>query len=716
VTDMQVLMDMIEPYTATLGEQLFKPWPAPLPHAIGLKKVEQQSRIPREMDQPSYGWLNCPIGLVDLPAEQKQEPWFIDMARQGGHVMVAGASGAGKSNFLRTLIMSLAQTHSPSQLHFYLIDFGGQALRVFEKLPHVGGLYNEADDDYIRRLLRKLNGIIEERKEFCMTNQIDDFLAYQRKRQDNPLLSPLPAVVLVIDRFIDFKQAYDREMDLLLSIARYGRTYGVYLVLSVDRPVAVPMQLMSLIELRIGLRVVELSDSLILLGKNDAGHIDPAQPGRGYKRGKTLEEIHIALPFDSDDDDEQSRLLDEWSATMARTLKVDKLHKAQPIRLLPEYVRADYFLMDIISSMSMQQKTEPAVVPQIRLGIEDFSLSPISVELNNDTPHMIVAGGPGSGRTTVLQTCLLMLASPGYRNAKIVLVDFRRGSRLFLRLPTVWAYADTEQRLIAVVDTLKQELRTRVTQMQEELKRMEETDDDDLSSLRMDPIIILIDDYEQLGALAKNPLLDLKEFLLQARDLNLHIIVAGSPADIMRSDALLQQVRACRLGLILGADPNDPQILGVRMSDLPPGRGNLVRRNQRSLIQVAHLASDNMLTWVTRLIQAYTAFVPPNPPALKVPVLELPEAKVVSSEPPTTKVVEPVLPAKTAAPEPPTTEAVPSKRSAARGALSKRPATKAVPPERPEREISPKVRRVQGSRKSPSIQRDEKTLDATVSV
>jgi DNA segregation ATPase FtsK/SpoIIIE, S-DNA-T family len=615
VTDMQVLMDMLEPYTATLGEQLFKPWPAPLPHAIGLNEVERQSRVPKANNQPLYGWLNCPVGLIDLPTEQKQEPWFIDMARQGGHVLVAGASGAGKSVFLRTLIMSLAQTHTPSQLHFYLIDFGGQALRPFEKLPHVGGLYNESDDDYIRRLLRKLNGIIEERKEFCMTNQIDDFLAYQRKRQENPLLAELPAVVLVIDRFIDFKQAYDKEMDLLLSIARYGRTYGVYLILSADRPVGIPMQLMSLIELRIGLRVVELSDSLILLGKNDAGHIDPALPGRGYKRGKTLEEVHIALPFDSADDDEQSSMLDEWTATMARTLKVDKQHKAQPIRLLPEYVRADYFLMDIISSMSMQQKIEPARIPQIRLGIEDFSLSPISVELNDEMPHMMVVGGPGSGRTTVVQTSLLMLASPNYRNAKVILVDFRRSSRPFRRLPTVWMYADTEERLIDVVNTLKQELQTRVTQMRAEFTRMEEADDDDLTNLHMDPIIIAIDDYEQLAALAKNPLLDLREFLLQARDLNLHIIVTGSPADIMRSDALLQQVRACRHGLILGADPNDQQILGVRMSDLPPGRGYLVRRNQRNLIQVAHLATSNMLPWLTRLVQAYAAFAPSELPA-----------------------------------------------------------------------------------------------------
>lgn len=617
MTDMFVLMSLLEPYQETVGAELFKPWPAPLPHAISLEKARSQTGLSvsgfhEESEYPLCGWLNCLVGLIDLPAEQRQVPWFIDMPHTGGHIIVAGSSGTGKSFFLRTLIMSLAQSHTPAQLHFYLIDYGGQALRVFEKLPHVGGIFNESNDDYIRRLLHQLQGIIEERRQFFMTNQIDDFSSYQRRRSDkSSSLAELPAVVLVIDRFIEFKQAYDKELELVLSIARHGRTYGIYMVLSVDRPVAVPAQLMSLIEVRIGLRMVELNDSLIFLGKNDAARIEPALPGRGYKRGKSLEEVHIALPFDSEEDDEQTRLLDEWVTMMARTMKVEKSRKAPPIRLLPENIHAEYFLMDAISSTSVRQRTENALLPplalQIRLGIEDFSLGAISVELNRDTPHMFVVGGPGSGRTTVLQTMLLMLANPIYGDTKVILVDFRRNSRSLRRLPHIWMYADTEERLLNAVAKLKEELRARLTKMNDILERMQDVDDDALINLLlMDPIVLVVDDYEQLGALPKNPLLDLREFLLQARDLGLYIIVAGLPADIMRNDILIQQIRACRLGVILGADPAEPQILGVRMSDLPPGRGYLVRRNQRHLMQVAQLAPNLMQNWIKRLIKNYT--------------------------------------------------------------------------------------------------------------
>ncbi len=612
IIDQTVLMSLIEPFQETIGAELFKPWPAPLLHRTNLTDIYKMVRRTHahqnsDVKQPIYGWLTCPMGMIDLPMEQRQEPWLLDMPRNGGHVLVGGASGSGKSVFLRTLITSLALTHSPAQLHFYLIDFGGQALRVFEKLPHVGGVFGEADTEYISRLLRKLEGIIEERRNYCATHSLDDFLAYQRRRAEKSDLPEMPAVVLVIDKFVDFKQANDKELDRLLMIARQGRTYGVYLVLSVDRPASVPMQLMSLIELRIGLRLIEYTDSLMLIGKNDAAYIDPAIPGRGYKRGKTLEEVHVALPVPGEDDDEQTSQLDELVASFTQGSKVAKAVQAPPIRLLPEYVRADYFLMDAVSGLSAKGKVVDSIPPShalsLRVGLEDFTLRPITLDLNSDTPHVLVAGGPGSGRTSVLQTCLLMLATPINRRSQVVLVDFRRSSRLLRRLPNVCMYADSEERLGKAVEKLKEELRRRTAHLHEELEKTQ----DDINAVigaSLSPLVLVIDDYDQLSVLSRNPLSDLKEFMPQARDLHFHVIVAGPPNDLMRSDPFLNAIRASRLGIVLGGDPNEQQVLGVRLSDMAPGRGHLVRRNQKHLVQLAHLTPSEMVPWVYRLAQS----------------------------------------------------------------------------------------------------------------
>ncbi len=697
ITDQQVLIDLIEPYRDTLGAVLFRPWPEPLSHRISLQEVfrrpELQGTQTNGKNTPLFGWLTFPLGLVDRPTEQRQEPFLLDMPRQGGHVLVAGASGSGKSTFLRTMVTSLIMTHSPSQLHLYMIDFGGQSLRVFEKLPHVGGIFGESDEEYIRRLLHKLHSIIEERKQLCTTHQIDDFLAYQRRRQqvDNPLtlasfqpaafapqprgsslkvayrkppacsgvqnggsragtpvrlekytpvpitlplipqqeqeagrvdrpggqapglsgyqgeteavqtvpsLPEMPAIVLIIDRFVEFRQAHEKEMDLLQSIARYGRTYGVYLALSIDRPIAMPSQLMSLIELRIGLRLLEPTDSLILIGKNDAAHLDPGLPGRGYRRSKHVEEVHIALPVPGEDEDEQARHLDEFvSLIAARSEAGHHARRAPEIRLLPEYVRLeDYLIEAAFSNPEARCKSDLC----LRLGIEDLSLQPVAVELNADTPHLLIAGGPGSGRSSVLQSLLVGLAATPYnRDARVVMIDFRRSSRPLRRLPNTWHYADTEPRLTEAIEALKTELRERMTRLREALDQQQ--DDNDEVTCTMSPLLLVIDDYDQLSVLTRNPLNDLKEFLLQARDLHFHIIVSGAPADLLKSEVLLQQVRACRMGIILGSDPQDQPILGVRMSDLPPGRGHFVRRNRRHLVQIAHLEPDALVPWIARL-------------------------------------------------------------------------------------------------------------------
>ncbi len=603
VTDQHVLVSAMEQYTEEMQRELFRPWPDPLPRSNSLQDIMQHSDLPVvgepvTHDWPRFGWVAAPVGLVDLPVEQRQEPLVIDLARQGGHLLIAGASGTGKSVFLRTLILSLAQTHTPSQLHMYLIDFGGQALRVFEQLPHVGGVFGESHAEYIRRLLRKLSGIIEERKDICRAQQIDDFLAYQRRRLENPALPEMAAVLLVIDKFIEFKQAHEKEMDLLLAIARFGRSYGVFLALSADRPVAMPTQLISLIDIRYGLRLVELTDSLILLGRNDAAHLDPALPGRAYRRGKTLDEVHFALPTAGEDDDEQTRLLDETVMLIARDSDGSPV---PPIQLLPDYVRVDDFLIE--AAFSDHQLS--ASVIRVRLGIEDIALQPIALELSTDTPHALVAGGPGSGKTGVLQTFLLLLTStPRYASARVILVDFRRTSRPLRRLTCIWSYADNEERLTSAVEALKMELRERMERLRLSLEQEDSQQEEDATGmLNLPPILLVIDDYDQLTALTKNPLNDLKEFWLQARDLRLHILIAGSPADLGRSDPLLTQIRAGRLGVVLGGDPGDQQVLGVRMADMPPGRGYLVRRNTRYLVQFAHVSQEFLATGGRYLMQ-----------------------------------------------------------------------------------------------------------------
>ncbi len=74
------------------------------------------------------GKLRVPVGLVDKPFDQRRDPLVVDLAAAGGHVAVAGGSQSGKSTVLRSLIMALALTHTPREVQFYCLDFGGGTL------------------------------------------------------------------------------------------------------------------------------------------------------------------------------------------------------------------------------------------------------------------------------------------------------------------------------------------------------------------------------------------------------------------------------------------------------------------------------------------------------------------------------------------------------------------------------------------------------------
>jgi len=71
--------------------------------------------------------------LIDNPYAARQLPLVVDLPR--GHVIVFGASGSGKTTFIRTLIASLAATHSPNHYHAYVLDLGGRSLERRSSIP-----------------------------------------------------------------------------------------------------------------------------------------------------------------------------------------------------------------------------------------------------------------------------------------------------------------------------------------------------------------------------------------------------------------------------------------------------------------------------------------------------------------------------------------------------------------------------------------------------
>jgi S-DNA-T family DNA segregation ATPase FtsK/SpoIIIE len=104
-------------------------------------------------------------------------------------------------------------------------------------------------------------------------------------------------------------------------------------------------------------------------------------------------------------------------------------------------------------------------------------------------------------------------------------------------------------------------------------------------------LFVLVDDYELVSTSGRNPLASLLEFLPQARDIGLHLVVARASGGAGRAmfEPLLQRIRELGSpGLVMSGDKDEGALVGdIKPSPQPPGRGTLVRRRLgSSLIQV----------------------------------------------------------------------------------------------------------------------------------
>ena len=210
----------------------------------------------------------------------------LDIERDGPHALVAGTTGSGKSEFLQTLVTSLALLNRPDAIHFVLVDYkGASAFADCAELPHTVGLVTNLDGRETKRALASLDAELR-RREACL-HQLrapDVKSAWEHDPQQAGAMG-LARLVLVIDEFAELVQELPDFVTGLIRIARVGRSLGVHLILATQRPAGVVTgEMRANTGLRVALRMEDPSDSVEVLESRDAAGISRATPGRAYAR------------------------------------------------------------------------------------------------------------------------------------------------------------------------------------------------------------------------------------------------------------------------------------------------------------------------------------------------------------------------------------------------------------------------------------------------
>ncbi|GHS95057.1 type VII secretion protein EssC [Synergistales bacterium] len=455
----------------------------------GERRVEELDAYGRWSRNKPFKSIAAPIGI-----RENGEVFAFDIheKKHGPHGIVAGTSGSGKSEALTTWLLSLALNFHPHDVSFVLIDFKGDGLSgILKTLPHVAGVISNVNDaSIVERSMRSLHGEITRRELVFAESGVNNIHKYQEIRHDGRLvkgrpLDPMPYLIIVIDEFAEMKTQYPEQMDEFVSIARTGRSLGMYMVLSMQSPGGVVAgQVEANSKFRICLRTANIGESKEILGTQDAYMIQNRHPGRAYvkvgaevyeqvqtfysraayspdagRKGparinivklngeRICPEVHdeaAAHKASTDLEEGQAvgRYIEETATkhgvSNTRSIWTDPLPKQISLSMLllgrEAFKNGEWTARNEGLSVTVGLVDDPAEQRQYPLVLDFF-----------ETGHQALYGAPSSGKTTFLQTVLLSAATC-YTPCQVqfLVLDFGAwGMKIFDRLPHTLLVADS---------------------------------------------------------------------------------------------------------------------------------------------------------------------------------------------------------------------------------------------------------------------------------
>jgi len=517
----------------------------------------------------------APFAVADRPAERRRETVYFDVERDG-HLMVIGAAQSGRSTLLRTIAAGLAAGASVEDVKLYVVDCGTDALQSLASLPHCSSMVTEEDSDELEQLLGLLVEEVKQRRQLLAGEGYPDIAEQRSKAAPH---ARLPYLVVVLDAWEDFHAEYEgTDAAQIIATAHEllnaGPAVGLRFILSADRS-ALSGDLSKVAADRILLRLDDSADYR-MAGADRSQLPTVVPPGRGV-RTRDGAEVQVAL-------------LDAAPRGSAQADAVERLGRAlsapppPPAEQEPE--QAEPTPAESAEGKSAAAAAEPALpepmperisVTQAEaldrakpgpaaalVGVSGDKLRPRYLNLVEDGPGLLIAGPPGSGRSTTLTTMLGSLLAGG-RQA-VVLSPRPSPLRDYAGATGVTAVFDglaaAEDLLVAWAGTTS-------------------------------PKVLVVDDLQLFGP-GSQINQALSQLLVAAVDTGDGIIAAGSVKDLASIEAGFGvDIRQSRSGVLLTPATG----VGCQLFGLPTehhtdeatavGRALLVRAGKAETVQVA---------------------------------------------------------------------------------------------------------------------------------
>lgn len=308
--------------------------------------------------------LNPVVGEYDDPFNQKQDVLTIPLSEEG-NCLVYGASGNGKNTFLTTLCYYLINYHTVDEVNLYMLDYGAEILKNFEKAPHVGGVVLTADEEKTFSLFRMLKDEISSRR-VLFSEYGGDYQTYCATSGNT-----LPNIVVIINNFAGFAELYEDLQEELVVLTRDCTKLGIYFVISASSVSAIRYKLQQNFKLMLTMQLNDAMDYSMIVGKTE-GLVPSNCKGRGLiNRGRVFE---FQTAYCCEVDKIQSHVKD-----VAKELASTATTRAKRIPVLPKVVNKEY-LSEYVTRLD-----------NVPYGVYKNSLELATVNLDNRVIYPVAA-------------------------------------------------------------------------------------------------------------------------------------------------------------------------------------------------------------------------------------------------------------------------------------------------------------------------------------
>ena len=597
---------------------------------LGLGDVHHFEPAAAWRPRPARDRLRVPIGLGEGGGVVHLDIKESAQQGMGPHGLVIGATGSGKSEFLRTLVLGLAMTHSPEQLNMVLVDFkGGATFAGMAQLPHVSAVITNLAQELtlVDRMQDALSGEMVRRQELLReAGNYASIRDYEKARAAGEPLAPMPSLFLVVDEFSEMLSAKPEFIDLFVAVGRLGRSLGLHLLLASQRLEEGRLRgLESHLSYRVGLRTFSAQESRSVLGVPDAYELPPV-PGLGYLKPDPTTMLRFKAAYVSGPPasgrarvrrDEGGHVQGILPFTIAEVQTIDPVDHEPEVAERPVHEGEEKSLLDVAVEHMVgegppahQVWLPPLDVPDtldrlmgdltedpelglvsphwrrlgglvVPLGTVDRPREQrrdtLTINLAGAGGHVAVVGGPRSGKSTLLRTIVTSMSLTSTpQESQIFVLDFGGGTFAPLaRLPHVAGVGtrsepDVVRRVVAevsgVVDRREAYFRAQGIDSIETYRSRR-------AAGRADDgygdVFLVVDGWNTLRSDFDDLETEIQQLAARGLTFGLHVVTAsGRWADFR---AAMRDVFGTRLELRLG-DPVDSEVDRKVAALVPSGR------------------------------------------------------------------------------------------------------------------------------------------------